>query len=174
MKPGDHPDFFRLPAPEGRSRESTLVLDKAGAFWHDGARIEHAPLDQALRQWIGRHPHDGRYILTNGYDWTYLTVEDVPYLVRSTRLTDSAIELLLNDGTEEAWGIDRTTVDTAGRLQVMVKLSSPFGPFPAKFSSHAQQGLEPLLHEEGGRIVIRTDFGTFPLPCEHNAPAHRR
>ena len=25
MRPGDHPEFFRLPPPEGRSRESTVV-----------------------------------------------------------------------------------------------------------------------------------------------------
>jgi hypothetical protein len=141
-----------------------LVLDKDGAFWHEGEKVVHASLDEALRQWIGRHPDDGRYILTNGYDWTYVTVEDVPYLVRSTRLTDGVIELVLNDGTAEPWLIGDTTVDTGGRLQVMVKGSSPFGPFPAKFTSHAQQGLQPLLHDEGGRIVIRTALGTFPLP----------
>src|SRR5262249_32567480 len=30
MKPGDHPDFFRLPPPPGRSRESRIVLDDLG------------------------------------------------------------------------------------------------------------------------------------------------
>jgi hypothetical protein len=165
MKRSEHPDFFRLPPPEGRSRESTIVLDKEGAFWHDGARVEHAPLAQALHDWIGRHPHDGRYILTNGYDWTYLTVEDVPFIVSATCVTDRAIEIALDDGTVEDWAIGSTTVDAAGRLRVMVKAASPFGAFPAKFSSHAQQSLAPLLHDEGERIVVRTHFGTFPLPA---------
>ncbi len=44
MKPGDHPEFFRFPAPEGRSRESTIRLDGRGRFWHDGALVEHAGL----------------------------------------------------------------------------------------------------------------------------------
>ena len=37
MKPGDHPEFFRFPAPEGRSRESTIRLDAEGTFHHDEA-----------------------------------------------------------------------------------------------------------------------------------------
>ena len=41
MRPADHPEFFRLPAPEGRSRESTIVLDAEGRFHHDGELVEH-------------------------------------------------------------------------------------------------------------------------------------
>ena len=90
MRPGDHPDFYRLPAPEGRSRESTIVLDREGRFWHDGRIVEHAGLGAALHSWIARHPLDGRYILTNGYDWTYFTVDDAPFFVRSaTRRVES-------------------------------------------------------------------------------------
>ena len=69
MTPGDHPDFYRLAPPPGASRESTIVLDGEGRFWHDGEHVDHPALEQALRSWIGRHPDDGRLILTNGYDW---------------------------------------------------------------------------------------------------------
>ena len=104
MKPGDHPEFFRLPAPEGRSRESTLRLDAEGRFWHEGRAAWSTPASPpALHGWIGRHPDDGRYILTNGYDWTYFTVEDAPYFVRSVRLEPERVVLVLSDGTEEAW-----------------------------------------------------------------------
>src|SRR5512138_1092762 len=81
MKPGDHPEFFRFPAPEGRSRESTIRLDAEGRFWHEQLLVEHRKLAAAMHTWISRHPDDGRYILTNGYDWTYFTVEDAPYTV---------------------------------------------------------------------------------------------
>ena len=70
MKPGDHPEFFRFPAPEGRSRESTIRLDAEGRFHHEGNVVEHPKLAEAFHTWIARHPDDGRYILTNGYDWT--------------------------------------------------------------------------------------------------------
>src|SRR5580692_1501771 len=103
MRPGDHPEFFRFPAPDGLSRESTLRLDRQGRFWHDGERVEHAGLAAALRSWIGRHPDDGRYHLTIGYAWTYFTVEDAPYSVFSLRIEPFRVILHLDDGTEEPW-----------------------------------------------------------------------
>src|ERR1700759_5395685 len=104
MQPSDPPDFFRLPAPEGRSRESTLRLDAEGRFWHDGVRVEHAGLRAGLHRWIRRHPLDGRYILSNGYDWTYFTVDDAPFFVERVRLEPDRVEpdrvvLTLSDGS---------------------------------------------------------------------------
>ena len=165
MKPADHPEYFRVPAPEGRSRESTIVLDRDGNFWHDGTRVDHSQIELAFHQWISRHPDDGRYVLTNGYDWTYFTVDDVPYFVRDTRVGDMGIELLLSDGTSEPWNLEDTTVDGNGRLQVLVKDTADGGPYTAKFSRLAQQALEPLLHDEEGQVVIRTRFGAFSLPA---------
>jgi hypothetical protein len=149
MKPGDHPDFFRLPAPEGRSRESTIRLDGHGRFWHEGAPVEHAGLAAALHGWIGRHPDDGRYILTNGYDWTYFTVDDAPYMVRTLRVEPGRIVLVLSDGTEEAWQPESSRVGEDGALYAAVKRSAPGGPYEAKFSRHAQSALGPVLEPAG-------------------------
>ena len=103
MKPGDHPEFFRFPAPEGRSRESTHPARRRGRFFHDDALVEHPKLAAALHTWIARHPDDGRYILTNGYDWTYFTVDDVPFFVRSLRDRRSGDAILvLSDGDRGA------------------------------------------------------------------------
>ncbi|HRI65463.1 MAG TPA: hypothetical protein PK156_14545, partial [Polyangium sp.] len=82
MKPGEHPDFFRLAPPPGTSRESTIVLDREGFFWHDGVRVEHGALEEALHRWISKHPDDGRLILTNGYDWCYFRAELAAYFVK--------------------------------------------------------------------------------------------
>jgi hypothetical protein len=153
MKPGDHPDFFRFPAPEGRSRESTIRLDGEGRFWHDGRRVEHAGLFAALHSWIGRHPDDGRYILTNGYDWTYFTVDDAPYVVRAIRIEPSRIMLVLSDGAEEAWDPETTRIGSDGALYTSVKRAARQGPFEAKFSRHAQASLEPALVDAGGPAV---------------------
>jgi uncharacterized protein len=163
VKPGDHPEFFRFPAPEGRSRESTLRLDSGGRFWHEGARVEHAGLAAALHSWISRHPDDGRYILTNGYDWTYFTVDDAPYFVRSIRIEPGGIVLVLSDGSEEAWSPEETRVGADSALYASVKGSARGGPYEAKFTPHAQASLEPVLVEGpgaespavrvGGRVV---------------------
>ncbi|HEY8088609.1 MAG TPA: hypothetical protein VIF09_12210 [Polyangiaceae bacterium] len=147
MKPGDHPEFFRFPAPEGRSRESTLRLDPEGRFWHEGRLVEHPGLSAGLHGWISRHPDDGRYILTNGYDWTYFTVDDAPYLVRSVRLEPARVVLVLSDGTEEDWEPEASRVGPDGALYATVKRQAARGPFEAKFSRHAQTSLEPALVE---------------------------
>jgi hypothetical protein len=166
MKPGDHPEFFRFPAPEGRSRESTIRLDAQGRFWHDGAVVEHAGLAAALSGWISRHPDDGRYILTNGYDWTYFTVDDAPYTVRSLRLEPERIVLLLSDGTEEPWDPESTREGgegTGGALYATVKRGARGGPYEAKFTPHAQSSLEPVLVEADASAPGNVPPGTVAV-----------
>lgn len=159
MKPGDHPEFFRFPAPEGRSRESTIVLDAEGTFFHDGAKVAHPKLAAAFHKWISRHPDDGRYILTNGYDWTYFTVEDVPYFVRSVRDVDGSAVLTLNDDSEETLDPASLRVGPRDDLYLVVKRSVRGGPFDAKFTRAAQIQLAPFLREEGGQVAIVTRDG---------------
>lgn len=149
MKPGDHPEFFRFPAPEGRSRESTIRLDRDGQFWHDNELVEHPKLAEALHSWISRHPDDGRYILTNGYDWTYFTVEDAPFQVRSIA-HEGALRLCLSSGREVIPEALSTAED--GSLYAAFKLDSQ--PYEARFSRHAQTQLAPVLEEREGEIGI--------------------
>lgn len=150
MKPGDHPEFFRFPPPEGRSRESSLRLDPDGRFWHDGRPVEHAGLAAGFHAWISRHPDDGRYILTNGYDWTYFTVEDAPFFVRALRVEPQRVVLVLSDGSEEAWDPESSRIGHDGAVYAPVKEGVPRGPFDAKFTRHAQASLAPLLVDAEG------------------------
>jgi uncharacterized protein len=179
VKPADHPEFFRFPAPEGRSRESTIRLDAEGTFFHDDEKVEHPKLAAAMHGWISRHPDDGRYILTNGYDWTYFKVDDAPYVVRAIRfdadeprggpgaeprgdvLRDDEpradvglVTLVLSDGTEEAWQPEASRIGVDSAVYTQIKRAAPGGPFEAKFSRHAQIALAPLLveavEEDGG------------------------
>ena len=157
MKPGEHPEFFRFPAPEGRSRESTIRLDAEGHFHHDGALVEHAGLASAMHGWIARHPDDGRYILTNGYDWTYFVVDDAPYYVKTVRIEADRVVLALTDGTEETWDPTTTRVGDGGALYAKVKRDGDAkrgGPFEAKLTRHAQLLLAPILVEREGRIGV--------------------
>jgi uncharacterized protein len=147
MKPGDHPEFFRFPAPEGRSRESTIQLDALGRFWHDAELVKHPGMAAAWRSWISRHPDDGRYVLTNGYDWTYFTVEDAPYFVQALRDEGQRVVLVLSDASEEPWEPESTRTGADGALYATVKRTQRGGPYEAKFTPHAQASLEPLLVE---------------------------
>lgn len=176
MKPGDHPEFFRFPAPEGRSRESTIRLDREGRFHHEELLVEHPKLAAALHTWISRHPDDGRYILTNGYDWTYFTVEDVPFFVTSLREDGGDAVLTLSDGTEEpldpatlrlgerATGAADGKAD-AGALYLRVKADAKGGPYDAKLTRHAQTQLGPFLSEEDGSAVLTTKRGRAQFPA---------
>lgn len=161
MKPSDHPEFFRLPPPEGRSRESTIVLDARGRFSHDGAPVEHAGMARAFASWIARHPDDGRYILNNGWDWTYFRVEDVPYFVVSVRDDAGRPTLVLSDGSEEPLLPAGLRASAEDALYVAVK----GGEFEARFSREGQLGLAPWL-EEGAEGVLELSIlgARYPLP----------
>jgi hypothetical protein len=156
MKPGDHPEFFRFPAPEGRSRESTIRLDGEGRLWHDGELVAHPKLAQAMHGWIGRHPDDGRFILTNGYDWTYFGVDDTPFFVRSVCIDEAGgVSLRLSDETEEPWDPATSRIGAGDALYAVVKRTHPQGPFEAKFTRFAQAQLAPALIETGEGAGVR-------------------
>ena len=163
-KPSTDPEYFQKPPPPGRSRESTIVLAADGHFKHDGENVDHPRMGDAMHTWIARHPDDGRYILDNGYDWTYFTVEDAPYFVRT--VTDDGTGfplLLLSDGSEEPLGT-RLRLGGDDSLYVEVKSGSNTGPFEAKFSRHAQSLLGPYLVEKGDGVAVRTRHAVVPLP----------
>ncbi len=162
-KPSDDPEYYRTPPPPGRSRESTIVLGKDGKFQHDKEAVAHAKIGEALHTWITRHPDDGRYILDNGYDWTYFTVEDAPFTVTAVSDDGEGFPVLvLSDGTEEPLG-PKVRVGPADTLYVEVKRTSDRGPFEAKFSRHAQSQLGPYLVEDGRGIGVRGRTGVIPL-----------
>ena len=156
MRPADHPDFFRFPAPEGRSRESTIRLDPEGRFFHDGEPVTHRPMARAFASWIARHPDDGRFILTNGYDWTYFTVEGAPYFVESVHDGKDGPVLALFDGSEEPLDPGTLRLDGDGIFWTTVKS----GAFDARFSRSAQLALSPWLEQEGdGGVSLVTPRG---------------
>ncbi|HEX2670499.1 MAG TPA: hypothetical protein VHM25_06490 [Polyangiaceae bacterium] len=150
MRPGDHPEFFRFPAPEGRSRESSIVLDAEGRFHHDGVLVEHAGMARAFASWIDRHPDDGRFILNNGYDWSYFRVDDVPFFVLGVRERAGRLELRLSDGSESPLDPNELRVGSRGALYTPVKN----GKFQARFTQAAQTALAPWLVEAGNGDIL--------------------
>jgi hypothetical protein len=160
MKPGDHPDFYRFPAPPGRSRESRIVLDEQGQFWNDGVRMEHPGLVRAFASWVRRHPDDGRYILSNGYDWTYFEVRDAPFFVRAIDFRDGAPWVRLADGSEEPLRPDGVLVGAGDALYVLVR----DGEFEAKLLPSAQSAMVDVLEEnEAGDIGVTADGKWYPV-----------
>ncbi|MEZ4294811.1 MAG: hypothetical protein R3B70_07530 [Polyangiaceae bacterium] len=160
MKPGDHPDFFRFAPPPGASRESTIVLDRQGHFFHDGQRVDHPGLEKALRSWISIHPDDARPILTNGYDWCYFRPEATPMFVEAVAVQgDGTATLKLFDGTEEPLTPESLSIDDDGVVHARVRE----GRMEARFLRHAQIGLAPLL-ESADPPTLRVAGKTHVLP----------
>ena len=119
MRPADHPDFFRAKAPEGRSRESSIVLDAEGRFHHDGELVTHPGMARAFASWIDLHPDDQRFILSNGYDWSYFQVDDVPFFVLGVREGPGRLELLLSDGSQSPLDPGSLCVGRGGALLLL-------------------------------------------------------
>lgn len=128
------------------------MLDGEGRFVHDGAPVEHAGMARAFASWIARHPDDGRFILTNGYDWTYFTVEDVPFFVEAVKDVEGAPWLVLSDGSDEPLEPATLRSGPSGALYLRVKN----GAFDARFQRFAQLGLAPWLAEtpDGGVSLV--------------------
>ena len=158
MKPGDHPEFFRFPAPAGRSRESSIRLDATGRFWHAGDRVGHAGMCRAFAQWIDRHPDDGRFNLSNGYDWTYLTVEDTPMFVQAVGQRAGQLMLILSDGTSEELGAPVWSGPDEA-LRTLVR----GGRLEAKFTPSAQAGLGDALIKTPAGYALRQQDGDVPI-----------
>lgn len=165
--PIDHPDFFDLPPPPGRSRESGIVLDGEGRFWDHGELVSHRGMQDAFATWIRRHPRDGRFILCNGYDWTYFRVDDVPYFVRAVGGSASEPTLVLSDQSEERLDPERLEVGPRDALYSWVK----GGQFEARFTQGAQGALAPYVAEgEDGEPVIRLAGQDHRVKARANAP----
>lgn len=161
MKPGDHPEFFQFPAPPGQSRESTIRLDADGHFWHDDERFENPRMSEAFHGWIRRHPDDRRYILSNGYDWTYFVVDDTPFFVNAVRVEPAGVRLLLSNGDEVP--LEGLNAGPDGSLYAPVTVRGD--RYEARFSRHAQTQLDPALVEKDGVVGVQSG-DQFLVPGE--------
>ena len=127
------------------------MLDADGRFQHDGVPVAHPGMARAFASWIGLHPDDGRFILNNGYDWTYFRVEDVPFFVLGLREEGGQLLLGLSDGSESPLDPEALTVGARGALYTSVK----DGKFRARFTQAAQTALAPWLSAgENGQLFL--------------------
>lgn len=115
---------------------------------------------RAFASWIARHPDDGRYILTNGYDWTYFEVEDAPFVVRAVRDDAGAPELLLSDGSRERLAPDTLRLGEGNALYCTIKERR----FEARFSPQAQNALAPWMMDGPDGVVLEVAGTRFGIP----------
>jgi hypothetical protein len=142
------------------------VLNKDGRFFHDGAPVEHPGMKKAFASWLSRHPDDGRPILNNGYDWTYLTVEGPERFVESVRARAGWPELLLLNGLQLPLEAGALTCDADGRLWVLLADGEK-----ACFTAAAQLELAPWLTERDGFVGVQVERDFSAIAGASAAPA---
>lgn len=140
------------------------MLDEEGHFHNGPFPIDHAGMALAFATWIRRHPDDGRFILTNGYDWTYFTVKSTPFFVQHLAVSEGSsgrtATLRLSDGTEEPLDPSRVRVDPDGVLYTDVK----GGEYEARFLPKAQSAMVDLVEEgDDGRAYVAAFGQRHPI-----------
>ncbi len=144
------------------TRESDIRIDRDGRFWHEGARVLHPGLEQALASWVTREPTTGRYILKNTLDWCYVTVDDAPLAVRAVTFTSGDlpwVSLTLSDGTTELLSRDGVRVTLDGVVYSDVRE----GKLPARWDrTPAFTLLQRAVEGPDGGVSLT--LGTVPVP----------
>ena len=118
-----------------RFRAIGLRLDRDGQFWHQGERVDHARLRQALLRWLDVRD-DGRDIIRlDDTRHAYVDVDDTHLRVTAARWHDDRLTLILDDGSEEELAYASLALGADGGLRCRVR----GGRLTARFTSAAQQ-----------------------------------
>jgi hypothetical protein len=151
------------------SRESKIRIDAEGRFWHEGALVEHPGLSRALASWIAVDAATGRYVLRNTMDWCFITVDDVPLVVRSVTIPERGPVLAwLSDGTTEPLDPATLRLGEGDALYCDVKN----GGLPARFGRAAAFALLDRARPEGQGYVLELPSGEQRI--DRRAGAHAR
>jgi hypothetical protein len=134
---------------QGRSRETTIVRDAQGRWFHDGQPLEHPNLTRAFDRWIER-AEDGRYCLKNDINWAYFTLEGPPFFVRSVQIDDRRVALVLSNDKREPLRAQSLRTGEDGALYCDVG----DGSMVARFDRHAATQLEVLLGEDEQGVYL--------------------
>ena len=126
--------------------DSGIRLDAEGRFWHDGEPISNANVARAFHRGLKRF-HDGRFIVTFGWDHAFIQVDDAPYQVLGLA-PGSVITLRLDDETEEPLDPASLCASPEGVVYARVKQGSA----ETRFSRAAQGQLAAFLVERDGQL----------------------
>jgi hypothetical protein len=130
-----------------------LRLDRTGTFWHQGGRVTHVRLHQALLRWLDVRD-DGRDIVRlDDKRYAYVDVEDAHLRARSARWYGDRCFVLWDDDreTELEYGSLRQAADNAlyvsiGRLRGRIA-----GPAYHTVTEHVVEGGAEFVLEAAGR-----------------------
>ncbi|UCD84598.1 MAG: DUF1285 domain-containing protein [Deltaproteobacteria bacterium] len=112
----------------------SLRFDKEGRWYHEGVEITHERTCKLFSRSLKKDTR-GRYLIAIGKEWSYVEVEDAPFLVKSLdyypsdKAEDAYFTILLNDGSTEALDLDTIRVGKDNVLYCQVKNGDYRGRF---------------------------------------------
>ncbi|MFI5306047.1 MAG: hypothetical protein ACHQ53_01765 [Polyangiales bacterium] len=135
---------------QGRTRETSILRDAQGRWFHEGQPLEHPNLTRAFDRWIER-AEDGRYCLKNDINWAYFTLQGPPFFVRSLRVVDDgSVELLLSNDKRES--LRPESLRLGDDLALYCDVGD--GSMVARFDRHAAAQLEVLISEDEQGVYL--------------------
>lgn len=93
-----------------RFRAIGLRLDRDGQFWHQGERVAHPRLRQALLRWLDVRDDGRDLVRLDEQRYAYVDVDDAHLRVTAARWRDDRLWLWLDDGAEEELAYPTLTV----------------------------------------------------------------
>jgi hypothetical protein len=154
----------------GRSRETSIVRDAEGRWFHEGQPLDHEKLSRAFDRWVAR-AEDGRFCLKNDINWAYITLEGAPFFVRKVRIADGRALLSLSNDEEVALDAHTLREGPDGALYC-----DAYPGMAARFDKHAAVQLGELVDEDeqgtyvrAGNVRVRPPRVQDPLLSTRNA-----
>ena len=148
-----------------RFRAIGLRLDRDGQFWHQGQRVEHARLRQALLRWLDVRADGRDLVRLDDARYAYVDVDDTHLRVTAARWQGEHLWLVLDDGSEEELAYPTLTQGGDGGLRCRVRA----GRLTARFGTGAQQvALERVdadADRDGDRHVLVAAGRRWPIPA---------
>jgi len=135
---------------KGRTRETTILRDAEGRWFHDGEPLDHPNLTRAFDSWV-ELADDGRYCLKNDINWAYITLQGAAHFVRSLRIDGDDVYLSLSSGREEKLAPQTLRQNEHDVLYCDVG----GGRLSARFDRHAATQLSELLGEDDDGVYVR-------------------
>jgi hypothetical protein len=160
--PSDVSETLSEPLSEAqieKLRTIGLRLDRAGAFWHQGAAVTHPRLRQALLRWLDVRG-DGRDVVKlDDKRYAYVEVDDAHLRARSARWDGDRCRVLWDDDQESELAYDtlRQAADHALYVRVRERLRGRI----AGAAYHAIA--ERIIETPGGGFALDAAGQRWPI-----------
>jgi len=130
---------------------SSLKFGKDGIWYHEGTEITHVGICSALNNSLTKDDN-GRYRVSIGEEWSYVDIEDTPFVVRELSFFKDPprFMIFLNDSTKEELNLGSLWIGGENVIYCMVK----DGAYETRFLRPAYYELAKYIEHDKNRDVF--------------------